>query len=146
MNSEKRYVPPITEAFEKHETYISPFEYRDDEHYYIEKIDKLSKKPFYSFVKRLFDICFSFTLLLILCVPMIIISIIIKCVSKGRVFYKQERLGLNGRKFNIVKFRTMNENAEKTGHNFRWETMIIESILSEDFSERRGLMSFLNFG
>ncbi len=42
----------------------------------------------------------------------IIIAFVIKCFSWGPVFFKQERLGLNGRKFNLYKFRTMVPNAE----------------------------------
>ena len=46
---------------------------------------------------------------------MLIVAIIIKASDKGPVFYKQERLGLNGKKFMLVKFRTMRADAEKAG-------------------------------
>jgi len=50
---------------------------------------------------------------LILASPLLIlISILIKLSSKGPVFFKQERVGLYGRKFNVYKFRTMIQNAE----------------------------------
>jgi exopolysaccharide biosynthesis polyprenyl glycosylphosphotransferase len=64
------------------------------------------------FLKRLVDIFFG-SLLFILSFPlMILISIAIKIDSKGPVLFKQIRLGLNGRKFLIYKFRTMFEGAE----------------------------------
>lgn len=94
---------------------IMPFHYEEDEHYYIESLGKLKKKPFYSFVKRAFDIVFSLAGLAFFALPMLIIAIAIKRSSKGKVFYSQERLGLNGKKFMLVKFRTMVSDAEKSG-------------------------------
>lgn len=50
---------------------------------------------------------------LILCAPLFLaVAIVIKCTSKGPVFFKQERYGLSKRTFFIYKFRTMVENAE----------------------------------
>ena len=100
---------------EKDNKFILPFDYAEDEHYYVESVGEIPKKPFYSFVKRVMDIGFSFFGLIFAAIPMLIIAIIIKCTSKGKVFYKQERLGLNGKKFYLVKFRTMVENAESSG-------------------------------
>ena len=56
---------------------------------------------------------FSALILFVLLMPIMgIISLLIKVSSKGRVFYTQERVGKDGKKFMIVKFRTMRENAE----------------------------------
>jgi len=53
-------------------------------------------------------------LVLILLIPFFfLIAVVIKMSSRGPVFYKQERIGLRGRKFNLYKFRTMVQNAEK---------------------------------
>lgn len=66
-------------------------------------------------VKRLIDVSFSL-LGFILTLPFfIILPILIKKGSKGPIFFSQERIGLHGRPFKIVKFRTMYVNAEKTG-------------------------------
>ena len=46
---------------------------------------------------------------------MIIVGIIVKLTSKGPVFYKQDRLGKNGKPFKLVKFRSMREDAEALG-------------------------------
>ena len=61
------------------------------------------------------DIIFSLGLLVFLILPIIIISIIVKCTSKGPVFYKQVRVTTYGKHFKILKFRTMVENADKMG-------------------------------
>ena len=103
------------ETLEKSECVIMPFSYREDEHYYVEDLGKIKKKPFYSFIKRTFDIVFSFLGLIVMAIPMIGIAIAIKATSKGPVFYSQERLGLNGKKFKLTKFRSMRQDAEKDG-------------------------------
>ncbi len=66
-------------------------------------------------LKRLFDIIFGFLGLLLSLPIFIVISCAIKLESKGKVFFKQGRLGLNGCEFKIYKFRSMVENAEKIG-------------------------------
>lgn len=63
-------------------------------------------------VKRVFDIVVSFIMLILLIPVYIIIALLIKCTSKGPVIYKQERIGLHGLPFHILKFRTMCEAAE----------------------------------
>jgi exopolysaccharide biosynthesis polyprenyl glycosylphosphotransferase len=63
--------------------------------------------------KRMFDICGSITLLFVFSPFMGIIAAAIKYESKGKVFFSQERLGLNRQPFVCHKFRTMVENAEK---------------------------------
>ena len=82
---------------------------------FVEPLGTVSKKPFFSFFKRLFDIVFSLLALCLLFVPMCVIALIVKCTSKGNVFYFQERLGLDGKKFNVIKFRSMVMDAEKSG-------------------------------
>ena len=66
-------------------------------------------------IKRLFDIVLS-TMGFSITFPLwIIIPIFIKIDSKGPVFFRQERRTINGRIFNMFKFRTMINNAEKMG-------------------------------
>lgn len=67
------------------------------------------------FLKRVFDIFFSFIGLIVASIPMLIIAILIKLDSKGPVIFKQQRLGKNGRTFNILKFRSMCVGAEQQG-------------------------------
>lgn len=75
----------------------------------------LRRKPLDLAVKRIFDIVFSLILLILLSPLFIFIAICIKIDSPGSIFFKQERVTQYGRKFLIYKFRTMIENAEKTG-------------------------------
>ena len=64
-------------------------------------------------VKRLLDISVSAVLLVLLAPLFAIVALLIRLTSKGRVFYLQERVGLNKRRFLICKFRTMVPNADK---------------------------------
>ncbi len=64
-------------------------------------------------IKRIFDIVFSAFGLIVLSPLFLIIAIWIKLDSKGPVFYKQVRVGKNSKDFQIIKFRSMQINAEK---------------------------------
>ncbi len=75
----------------------------------------LSKRKIQLVIKRLFDIVVSFIGLLILSPIFLVIGIIIKLDSKGPIFFRQVRVGKNGKKFKIFKFRTMVVDAEKKG-------------------------------
>lgn len=75
----------------------------------------LKKKRFSLFLKRAFDIFVSLILITILSPIYLFIAIAIKCDSKGKVIYKQERITKDGKVFFIYKFRTMVENADKIG-------------------------------
>lgn len=81
----------------------------------------LSRKKSTLLVKRIFDLVASLILLLLLFIPMLVISIMIKCDSPGPVFFRQERVTANGKIFRIHKFRTMTVDAEKTGSRISQE-------------------------
>ncbi len=61
----------------------------------------------YTVFKRAFDIVFSAMVLLLLSPLLAIIAVAVKLSSKGPIFFKQERVGLNGQLFMMYKFRTM---------------------------------------
>ena len=65
-------------------------------------------------MKRLFDLVSSTAGLTTTLIFYPFIAIAIKIDSKGPIFYRQERIGLNGSVFNIIKFRTMVIGADKT--------------------------------
>ena len=68
------------------------------------------------FVKRIVDIAVSFLMLLVMLPVLLLVALLIKVTSKGPVLYNQERMGLDGKKFMMHKFRTMVHGAEvKTG-------------------------------
>jgi lipopolysaccharide/colanic/teichoic acid biosynthesis glycosyltransferase len=66
-------------------------------------------------IKRLFDITGSVFGILLFFPVMVVIAILIKCTSKGPIFFAQDRIGLNGKNFKMLKFRTMFNNSEKKG-------------------------------
>src|SRR3989338_4477187 len=70
---------------------------------------------FQVFLKKIIDFIAALTALIALSPLFLFIAVLIKLDSKGPVFFKQERLGKNGKLFKIWKFRTMIENAENIG-------------------------------
>ncbi len=63
-------------------------------------------------LKRTFDILVSFLILSLAIPVMVTVAFAIRLTSKGSIFFRQVRCGLNGRKFVLYKFRTMVEDAE----------------------------------
>jgi lipopolysaccharide/colanic/teichoic acid biosynthesis glycosyltransferase len=61
----------------------------------------------YQYVKRLEDLFIASVLVIIFAIPCFIIALVILLTSKGGVFYREERIGRNGRPFMIWKFRSM---------------------------------------
>lgn len=70
-------------------------------------------------VKRMSDLVSAALLLLVSAPVMLVTALLIKLESPGPVLYRQERVGLNGRTFNVIKFRSMRTDAEKDGRP-RW--------------------------
>lgn len=66
-------------------------------------------------VKRFLDVTVSLFVLIVFSWIYLLLIILVRIGSKGPVFFKQERIGKNGEVFNIIKFRTMDEDAEKSG-------------------------------
>ncbi len=100
-------------------------------------------------VKRIGDILLSIFLLILLTPFSIVISILIWLEDKGPIIYKQKRVGLNGKIFNLYKFRSMNINAEVEG--IKWATKndprttyIGKIIRKTRFDEIPQLISVLN--
>jgi len=77
------------------------------------------KSPVQLGIKRFFDIIVSFILLLILAIPMLVISALIRATTKGPVIFRQKRVGLNGRIFTMYKFRTMYTSAQQRRSEYR---------------------------
>ena len=66
-----------------------------------------------STVKRLVDVTISALALMVLLVPFGLVALLVRLTSRGRVFYRQERMGLDGKSFSILKFRSMYDDAER---------------------------------
>lgn len=63
-------------------------------------------------VKRIMDVVLAALALVVLSPLLLLIALAVKLTSKGPVFYRQERCGLNGEAFNMLKFRSMRTDAE----------------------------------
>jgi Undecaprenyl-phosphate glucose phosphotransferase len=68
---------------------------------------------FNTIVKRAIDVAISSMALILLSIPIGVIALLVKATSKGSVLFHQERMGLDGKSFTIVKFRSMFDDAEK---------------------------------
>ncbi|HET9327768.1 MAG TPA: undecaprenyl-phosphate glucose phosphotransferase [Candidatus Eisenbacteria bacterium] len=66
-------------------------------------------------LKRSFDLVFSVIGLVVLSPLLLLLALLVKLDSPGPVFYSQERVGLNGRRFRMIKFRSMRVDAEAQG-------------------------------
>ena len=76
-------------------------------------INEPSLQGFNSIVKRGLDIVVSSAGLAALGIPLAAIALFVRLTSRGPVFYRQERTGLDGKPFTIVKFRSMYDDAER---------------------------------
>ena len=75
----------------------------------------------YRFFKRAFDIVFSAAVIAVLCIPGLILAIFVAADTKGFPIYDQQRIGLHGKPFRILKFRSMVADADN-----------VEKYLDED--------------
>ena len=85
------------------------------------------------FIKRTLDIIISGIVLLIFSPLFLIISALIKLTSRGPVLYKQERIGMNGRRFTMYKFRTMKLGADEQLSNVD----VYEEIYEPQWKEKK---------
>lgn len=74
-----------------------------------------NQSKIYLGIKYLLDVMFSLVGLILLMPVILIFSILIILESPGSPFYLQERLGLNGKRFKVIKLRSMRNDAEKNG-------------------------------
>ena len=79
------------------------------------RIDRYNPNPEFVIEKRMMDILVSSILIILTSPIFLVIAIAIKMEDGGPVFYKQCRLTKNGKKFNVIKFRSMRVDAEKDG-------------------------------
>ncbi|RXJ45419.1 exopolysaccharide biosynthesis polyprenyl glycosylphosphotransferase [Gelidibacter gilvus] len=96
-------------------THRVPIQFVGKDFYKYFPFSRSNQNTLYQFFHRIFDILFSVLGLLvgIIILPFLLIGNL--CGNKGPLFYRQERVGKNGRLFNIVKLRSMVVNAETNG-------------------------------
>ena len=107
----------------------------------------------YLIVKRGLDIILATTLLLMLFIPMIIISIVIKIEDRGPVIYKSKRMGKGLKIFNTYKFRSMKTQRKELDGKFTHDEMVTKvgkfirktslDELPQLFNIIKGEMSFI---
>jgi Undecaprenyl-phosphate glucose phosphotransferase len=73
----------------------------------------------YLFQKRAFDVALSLFILLLTLPIFLLVALAVKVSSRGPIFFSQERVGLNGRVFRMLKFRTMRVGSREEGDT-RW--------------------------
>ncbi len=76
----------------------------------------------YAALKRVFDLVLSTLLVVILSPFMVLVSVLIRLESPGKVLFRQTRTGRNGCPFTIIKFRSMQQDAEKNGAKWASES------------------------
>jgi Undecaprenyl-phosphate glucose phosphotransferase len=76
-------------------------------------VNEVPLQGFRSWVKRLLDVLLSSLAVTVLAIPAAIIALLVKLTSKGPIFYRQERMGLDGKAFTVWKFRSMYLDAEE---------------------------------
>lgn len=103
------YVPKISDVLVKASEELNLF----DTPLFLNRNSGMSKRQEY--VKRLFDLLLSSVAIIVLSPIMIITALCIYLEDRGPVLYKQERVTLNGKRFEILKFRSMIVDAEKDG-------------------------------
>ena len=67
----------------------------------------------YKYLKRILDIISAVLILVLLFIPFLLVSILIKLEDKGPIIFKQIRTGKNGKPFKLYKFRTMKVNVKE---------------------------------
>ena len=75
-------------------------------------INEIPLQGFNAWVKRGLDVMLSSAAMVLLAIPLAIIAAFVKWTSPGPIFYKQERMGLDGKAFTVFKFRSMHQDAE----------------------------------
>ena len=89
----------------------------ENEYYYKESSESLRSKA-YRILKRLMDILVASFALLLLIIPMLIITLLIKLESPGPAIYVHKRVGKNGKALHLLKFRSMYVDADKMIEKF----------------------------
>ena len=92
------------------------------------KIIKVKGNKAYAFFKRMEDIVASFLAITILFIPMLIIGLLVKITSKGPMFFKDKRVGKNGKEITVLKFRSMYIDAESNIDKYLTEEQKIQWV------------------
>jgi exopolysaccharide biosynthesis polyprenyl glycosylphosphotransferase len=103
------FVPQLSYGLETSTNYV------DIDGVLIASLGQPSRKRLYATTKRIFDFCAAFVLLVLTAPLWAALAMYIRCDSKGPVFFRQMRIGREGRPFELYKFRTMRVDVPKYG-------------------------------
>jgi lipopolysaccharide/colanic/teichoic acid biosynthesis glycosyltransferase len=98
----------------------------------IERSDVKLYKPVYRKVKRSLEIALCLILLPLIAPLFLIIAIAIRLDSPGPVFFIQERVGKGGRRFKMIKFRTMQHNLDTSAHQTFMRAFVRGQVSAEN--------------
>ena len=104
-----RLVPDLTSAFRLNAT-VEDFDGMP-----VVLVTESPEQGWNAVVKRVFDLAGAGIGLLLLAPVMLVLAILVRLDSPGPVFYTQDRIGMNGRRFRMIKFRSMRVDAETAG-------------------------------
>lgn len=86
-------------------------------------------------VKRALDIVGASFLLLLMGIPMLVMALLVRFTSEGPVLFRQERVGMDGKRFDVLKFRTMTAGASDQIHR-EFMTGMLSAKVTSDGDER----------
>lgn len=108
------WVEPLISFLDRNFGYTE-VELLNDQYFLHQKAFSILSRKRHAIAKRAFDLFFSVGLLLITLPISLMTAILIKLESNGSIFFKQSRTGLHNKEFEVIKFRSMRQNAEKDG-------------------------------
>ncbi len=102
-----------------------------------EKVDSRQRPRYiYLSLKRVFDFVSSLCVLIVLFLPLLVISLVVRLTSKGPVFYWDNRVGLDGKDIRVLKYRTMYEDAEEHVRDYltdeQYQIWLVERKVEND--------------
>lgn len=87
----------------------------------------------YDIFNRIINIILSWLLITVSLPLMFVVGLLIKITSKGGVFIKQPRVGLNKKTFEMYKFRSMYENADPNAHKEHFKNVVLRKVKKSKF-------------
>ena len=112
--------------------------YEPDPVFYPDVIERALHRVFFLSIKRIFDIIGSVSALIVFSPLFILIPILIKTGSRGPVFFRQERLGMFGKKFMFLKYRSMRADNDDSVHREYIKNLITSENAEDGNSDNPG--------
>src|SRR5690348_701197 len=86
----------------------------------------------YLWMKRILDIVFTLLFLIPLCIVIAIFAVLIRIDSKGPIFFRQKRVGMNGVEFDLFKLRSMYVDSDDSTHRESIKQYMNGSVLNDE--------------